>query len=138
VVVEPEAVDDLLVHLLGVPPELMAPLGQGDRHVPLVERRAIAAHQVHRVEPFEQRGQRAGVERQQRAQILHLQWSVLPQGHHREVLRVGETERGEQRLVGGHHAAGRDRQGVADLLLQVEGVDLFLFDGHAGSRSTED
>ena len=60
----------------------------------------------------------------------------FPQAQHHQILRVGQPQLFQDRLVGAHHASGRHCQGEAELVFQ-EQVVLLRGDagGHAGWSS---
>ena len=73
---------------------------EGDQHLPFIFGAARALDEFRRLEPLEQRGQRAGIELQPLADVLDGQAVALPQHQHDEVLRIGQPEPVKQRLIG--------------------------------------
>ena len=55
---------------------------------------------------------------------------VVPQRQHHEVLRMGQSQRLEQRPVHREHGAVGDGQREAHLAFERQRVDLFVDDGH--------
>ena len=84
---------------------------------PLFPRRCASRR---RLQPLQQRRQRAGIQQQPLADVLDRDVVALPQRQHDQILRVGQTELVEQRLV---DAVERVRGGIhckADLIIEPE------------------
>lgn len=94
-------------------------------HLALIRLRATALHQPQLLQTLEQRRQGAGVQLQALPECLERRrlrrpLLPLPQHQHHQVLRVGQTEGIEHRLVGADH---RTRGGVkleAQLIVQLQ------------------
>jgi len=96
--------------------------GQGDRQTALVARSPAALDVADPLEPFEQRGQRPGIEREHRAELGDRARGALPEREHHQVLRVREAHRLQQRAVQGHHVACGHRQREAHLPVEPQQV----------------
>ena len=95
---------------------------QRDVEGALVAGAALPREVALRLEPLQQRRQRRGLELQRLAEVAHRARAALPEREHHEVLRMGEAERLEDRAVDADHAACRDREREADLVLEGEQV----------------
>ena len=114
--------DHLARDAFGLGAQGPALVGEVDHEDPLVVRVTVAGDQTGRGQPLDQRREGAGVQGEQRPDVLDGDRCVLPQGEHHEVLRVGEPHRLQQRAVDPEHAARGDRQGEADLSFEGERV----------------
>jgi hypothetical protein len=90
---------------------------------------AQPSDQGERFEPFEHRRQRGRIHLQQCRYPLHRQGiragsRMPPQRQHHQVLRMGQTERLEQRPVHGQHRTVGDRQRETHLAFQRQRIDV--------------
>ena len=109
-------------------------IGQRDVEGALVARAPLAGEVPLRLEPLQQGRQGGGLELQRVAEVAHRARAAPPEREHHQVLRVGQPERLEDRAVDADHAARRDREREADLVLEGEQVDGCRIDG--GVRRT--
>ena len=103
-------------------PHRPAGVGHDDVERALVVGGPLAPDEPHGLQPLDQRRRRGRLEVEQRGEVLERQPAVLPEGEHREVLRVRQPERLEQRTVERDQAAGRGGHGQADLGLDGERI----------------
>ena len=80
------------------------------------------ADQARLLHALEQRREGARVEVEALAQGLHCQAVVLPEQQQDQILRIGEPQLGEQRLIGLRDGPGRGVERKADLILEPEGL----------------
>ena len=113
---------DPLPSSTGFPAQSMARIGQLHPQQPLVGRIPATAQQTIALQALEQRRHRAGVEAQTRGDLLHALPVLLPQRQHGEVLRIGETQRLKQRLVGGRERVGCGVDREAQLPVQRQDI----------------
>ena len=107
---------------LGAGLELSAVGRQADQHPALVGRIAQAGQQPGGLHALEQRGQGAGVQAQPFAEFGHGQAITLPQHQQGQVLRVGQAQLIEQRLVQLGHGQRCRIQREAQLVVQQQGL----------------
>ncbi len=97
---------------------------QVQKQLSLVAFRGNPVNQAQVFKPFEQRGQGAGFQVQKPSQLALRHPAVFPQGHHHQILRVGDSQ-GFQRLsVLSHHFLGAGIQGKTQLVFQQQRVAL--------------
>ena len=125
-----------LRHVAGLAAQRAAGLGEVDVHAPFVRGGARARHQAGGLQPLQQRRERAGVEVEPLAEFAHRRAVLLPEHQHREVLRVGQAERLEQRLVQPRHRERGRMQREAELVVQVEPVAVRCGGGRHGLDCT--
>ncbi|MNL40273.1 hypothetical protein D3C87_1626110 [compost metagenome] len=71
-------------------------------------------------QPFQQRRKRARIEAQHFTECLHGGGFLFPQGHHDQILRIGQADRVQQRLIGAGESVRRAVKGKAYLLVQPQ------------------
>src|ERR1700742_465524 len=91
--------EDFSGHLARRALERRARFCQADKHEPLVVGAARALDVALRFEALEQRRDRRGIEIEARGDILDCHVVAFPQDEHRQILRIGETEPVEERLI---------------------------------------
>ncbi|MCY1184132.1 hypothetical protein D9M73_248010 [compost metagenome] len=120
-------------HLFGLLLQGAACVGQLYHHYPFIFAAAVALQQAFAFQALEQRGQRARVGQQVLADFAHGQAVTLPEHEHGKVLRVGQAQRLQQRLVDLGHQQRGGVQGETDLVVQQQLVTGGLGVGvHAG------
>jgi len=95
---------------------------QRDQHLTLVLARARALDEMGGLEPLQKRRQRAGIEEQFFADVPQRHVVTLPQHQHHQILRIGQAEPVQQRLVDAVEGVrgGIDRK--ADLVVEAKRV----------------
>ena len=96
--------------------------GEHDQYGPFVARLPLAPDQAGRLQPLQQRGERAGVQVQRGAQRLDRLRAALPEHEQDEVLRVGQADLVEQRTVRVDDGAGGRVQREAHQAVEVHGL----------------
>ena len=107
--------------------------GEFDDHHALIFTAAGATEQAFGLQAFEQRRERARIGQQACADFAYGQTVLFPQHQHRQVLRIGQAQRLQQRLVDlGHHQRSGVK-GEAGLIVQqqvVAGIRGVALGGH--------
>src|SRR5579859_274587 len=115
--VEPHRAGQAVRHGVGPGAHRVPGPGERDLHGALVLAPPQAGDQAGRLEPLQERGERAVVELQHGGDLLHRLRPLLPQQPHHQVLRVGQPQPVEQVAVQpGDRARGRV-QGEAEVVL---------------------
>ena len=109
-------------HLQRLLPQRRSLRRQGHAEQTLVVGIPAAGQQAGRLQPLQQRGERSGIQLQQRAERLHRQRRLLPQRQHHQVLRMRQTHGFEHRSVQRDDVAGCHHDGETDLTVEGERI----------------
>ena len=94
--------------------------GDGHFHPAFVGAAAATRDEALRLHLLQKRRERAGVKVQLGAQLAYRDGLLLPENHHRQVLRVGQAQQVEQGGVAAHHFLRGGIEGKAQLVSQLE------------------
>lgn len=111
---------DFAGDFLGLVPECLPLLGQGDDDVALVLHITGAGQQSHGFELLQERCQCPGIEEQAAAKLLHGDCILLPQRQKGNILGIGQSQLLQQRAVQLHDAPGASIEGEAELVIELE------------------
>jgi hypothetical protein len=114
--------DDLLGDGFRLAAQVPTRGGEGDDEDALVGLAPSTADETRGLEALEERGERRGLEGERRGEVTGGPPVLTPEREHYEVLRMGQTERLEDRAIQGQHAARGDDECEADLILESEQI----------------
>src|SRR5690606_35325220 len=97
-------------------------LGEADLQTALVLGAAGALEQPVALQTLDQRRSAGGLERELVRQLMKRSWRTLPQCQHHQILRVGQSQRRENRPIDRDDVAGSRHHREAELILQQQKI----------------